>query len=103
MAAPNTFQGDESVHHACCIVRVDENRELWLRVINVNKANKTLTKGTVIAQLDPDFQTTFPGQHMETRPTKPVAVYTSEERLDNKKQGEIMMMITLFNHANIVS
>ena len=27
-AAPNTFPGDEPVHHACCLVRVDENREL---------------------------------------------------------------------------
>ena len=50
---------------------------------------KTLTKGTVIAQLDPDFQITFPGQHMETRPTKRVAVYTSDGRLDNEKQEEV--------------
>ena len=70
VGASNTSPGDEPVRPACCIVRVDENRELWLRVINVNRVNETLTKGTVIPQLDPDFQTTFPGQHMETRPTK---------------------------------
>lgn len=30
MAAPTTSPGDEPVRPVCCIVRVDENKELWL-------------------------------------------------------------------------
>ena len=63
MAAPTTSPGEERVRPACCIVRVDENKELWLRVINLNKVRETLHKGTVIAQLDPNFQTTFPHEN----------------------------------------
>ena len=52
MAAPNTSPGDEPIRPACCIVRVDMNRELWLRVINVNKVSETLRKGEKIALLE---------------------------------------------------
>ena len=97
MAVPTTSPGEEPVRPACCIVRVDENKELWLRVINVNKVSETLHKGTVIAQLDPDFQTTFPGQHMKTRPTGRVTGYKSDERLDNEKQKEVDKLLTEFS------
>ena len=96
MAAPTTSPGEEPVRPICCIVRVDENKELWLRVINVNKLRETLHKGTVIAQLDPDFQTTFAGQHMKTRPTERVTGYKSDERLDNEKQKEVDKRLTEF-------
>ena len=97
VGAPKTSPGDEPVRPACCIVRVDANKELWLRVINVNGVNEALTKGTVIPQLDPGFQTTFPGQHMETRPTKRVAGYTSDERLDHEKQEEVDKLLREFS------
>ena len=96
MAAHTTSPGEEPVRPACCIVRVEENKELWLRVINVNKVQETLHKGTVITQLNPEFQTTFPGQHMKTRPTERVTGYKSDERLDTEKQKEVDKLLTEF-------
>ena len=95
IAAPNTSRGDEPVRPACCIVRVDENRELWLRVINVNSISETLAKGTAIAQLDPHFQTTFLG-HRKTKPPEQVTGYTSDEKLDQEKPEEINKLLKEF-------
>ena len=97
MAAPNTSPGDEPIRPACCIVRVDMNRELWLRVINVNKVSETLRKGEKIALLDPEFETTFPGQHMKTKPTDRVTGYKGDERLDSRKQEEVDKLLTEFS------
>ena len=36
MAEPTVSLGDEPVRPACCIVRVSNDEELWLRVINVS-------------------------------------------------------------------
>jgi hypothetical protein len=97
MATPNTSPGDEPIRPACCIVRVDMNRELWLRVINVNKVSETLRKGEKIAPLDPEFETTFPGQHMKTKPTDRVTGYKGDERLDSRKQEEVDKLLTEFS------
>ena len=50
MAEPTVSLGDEPVRPACCIVRVNNNEELWLRVINVSKVSEKLKNGETIAQ-----------------------------------------------------
>ena len=45
MAEPTVFLGDEPVRPACCIVRVNNNQELWLRLINASKVSEKLKNG----------------------------------------------------------
>ena len=77
MAEPTVSLGDEPVRPACCIVRVNNNEELWLRVINVSKVSEKLKNGETIAQLHPEFEAALPGQQVEPKGKRRVMQYQS--------------------------
>ena len=90
MVEPTVSLGDEPVRPACCIVRVNNDDELWLRVINVSKVSEKLKNVETIAQLHPEFEAALPGQQVEPKGKRRVMQYQSDDHLDSKKREESM-------------